>query len=281
VTLTVLGIDVPPALLDKWVGWLAPDEQPFFLTPQQAEALGLEGTDREPSAEDRDTFWTYAVDSTASVIVWLSEKQFAALDKPVRAQLVRAQVQHGRGSVPTVRKWQGLLGPELKAQADGHRFVWWKSLLTEHAEQILPTLVSNEFGPSRHTEVTNWPASLPRARELAGTFANGSGPNCFGTVMAAAGVVGADTVWMVREPFEEWLAAHTVPGGRDDEPGTVFLWRGADQLVQHAGITIGDGWMLHKPAQSWRTPRKIRTVAEVRRSTRTAGWRLTRHRVTG
>jgi hypothetical protein len=128
--------------------------------------------------------------------------------------------------------------------------------------------------------VTRWPASLPRAQELAGTFADGSGPNCFGTVMAAAGVEGADTVWMQCEPFEEWLAAHTVPGGRDDQPGTVFVWRGA-QRVQHAAITIGDGWMLHKPAQSWRTPRKIRTVAEVRRATRTAGWRLSRHRVIG
>ncbi|MFI5732885.1 hypothetical protein ACIA49_22400 [Kribbella sp. NPDC051587] len=280
-TLTVLGIDVPPALLDKWVGWLAPDEQPFFLTPQQADELGLEGTAREPSFEDRDTFWSYAVDKSASVIVWLSEAQFAALDKPVRAQLVRAQVRHGRGSVPTVRKWQGVLGPELRAQADGHRFVWWKSLLAKHADEILPEIVSEDLGPSRHAEVTAWPTAFPRARELAGTFADGSGPNCFGTVMAAAGVEGADTVWMVREPFEEWLATHTVPGGRDDEPGTVFVWRGGDQLVQHAAITIGDGWMLHKPAQSWRTPRKIRTVAEVRRSTRTAGWRLTRHRVTG
>jgi cell wall-associated NlpC family hydrolase len=85
---------------------------------------------------------------------------------------------------------------------------------------------------------------------------------------------------MVCEPFEEWLAAHTAAGGRDDEPGTVLLWRGGDR-VQHAAITIGDGWVLHKPGQSWKLPRKIRTVAEVRRSTRTAGWRLTRHRVTG
>ncbi|GAB3923614.1 hypothetical protein GCM10029976_014080 [Kribbella albertanoniae] len=276
-----LGIDVPPALLDKWVGWLAPDTQPFFLTPQQAQAWGFENDGREPRGEERDTFRTYAVDSTASVIAWLTEQQFAVLDKPIRAQLVRAQVRHGRSSVPTVRKWQGLLGPELKAQADGHRFVWWKSLLAEHAEKILQTFISEDLlSPSRHAEVTNWPAALPRARELAGTFADGSGPNCFGTVMAAAGVEGADTVWMMCEPFEEWLAEHTAPGGRDDVPGTVFVWRN-EARVQHAAITIGDGWMLHKPAQTWWSPRKVRSVAEVRRATRTAGWRLSRHRLIG
>ncbi|WP_405058680.1 hypothetical protein OG474_38955 [Kribbella sp. NBC_01505] len=278
-TLTVLGIDVPPALLDKWVDWLAPDEQPFFLTPQQAADWGFEDNGREPNPEDRDTFHTYAVDSTATVIVWLTEAQFAALDKPLRAQLVRAQVRHDRGSVPTVRKWQGLLGPELRAQADGHRFVWWKSLLVEHAAEILPVIVSEDLGASRHAEVTHWPAALPRVQELAGTFPDGSGPNCFGTVMAACGVEGADTVWMMCEPFEEWLAEHTVPGGRDDEPGTVFVWR--NERVQHAAITIGNGLMLHKPGQSWKLPRKIRTVAEVRRASRTAGWRLSRHRVTG
>ncbi len=64
-TLTVLGIEVSPALLDKWVGWLAPDTQPFFLTPQQAEAWDFENDDRALSPEDRDTFLTYAVDSTA------------------------------------------------------------------------------------------------------------------------------------------------------------------------------------------------------------------------
>jgi len=279
VTLTVLGIEVPPALLDKWVGWLAPDTQPFFLTPQQAGAWGFENDDRTLSPEDRDTFLQYAVDSSATVTTWLTEAEFAALDQPIRAQLVRAQVRHGRGSVPTVRRWQQLIGPALKEQADGHRFVWWRSLLADHAAEILPVVISEDFGPSRHTEVRNWAAALPRVKQLAGTFADGSGPNCFGTVMAAAGVEGADSVWMQCEPFEQWLAEHTVPGGRDDEPGTVFVWR--NDRVQHAAITIGAGWMLHKPAQQWWAPRKVRTVDEVRRATRTVGWRLSRHRLIG
>jgi cell wall-associated NlpC family hydrolase len=84
---------------------------------------------------------------------------------------------------------------------------------------------------------------------------------------------------MQRELFEQWLAESTTAGGRDDAPGTVFVWRDTLDAVQHAAIAIGDGWILHKPSQSWMTPRKVRTVGEVKRSTRTAGWRLQRRRV--
>jgi hypothetical protein len=177
-----------------------------------------------------------------------------------------------------LERWVDRLAPDDRRQADGHRFVWWKSLLNE-AAVVLPRIVSEDLGPSRHAEVRTWPAELPRARELAGTFPDGSGSNCFGTVMEACGVDGADGVWMQREPFERWLAEHTTTGGRDDAPGTVFVWRNAGQAVQHAAITLGDGWMLHKPSQSWMSPRKVRTVGEVKRSTRTAGWRLQRRSV--
>lgn len=276
--LNVLGIDVSPELLHRWVDWLAPDEQPFFVTPKQARTWKLSDDEREPSREDRDTYWIYAVERKAARTVWLTEEAFLELPRGTRAGLVRQQVTCGRGAVPTVRRWSHLLGPTARDQADGHRFVWWKSLLSDPVA-VLPVIVSEGLGRSRHAEVRRWPGRFPRVPELAGTFAPGSGPNCFGTVMAACGVEGAETVWMVREPFEEWLAAHTAPGGEDDVAGTVFVWRDGAQLVQHAALTIGDGWMLHKPSQSWMSPRKVRTVAEVKRATRTAGWRLERHRV--
>jgi len=77
---------------------------------------------------------------------------------------------------------------------------------------------------SRHTEVdvATWRDAagvLPAARDLMGTFPPGSGPNCFGTVMGAAGVDGAAGTWMQREPFQEWLAAASRPGGHDGQPG--------------------------------------------------------------
>lgn len=277
----VLGIEVSPALLQQWVEWLAPDRQPFYLTAKQIASWGLTQDDAEPDRQQRDTYRSYGVDGRLRS-VWLDESTFMDLPRKTRAGLVRAQVVHERGSVPTVRAWREVFGPEIRLQADGHRFVWWKSLLRDSAAVVLPRVVSEDLGPSRHREVPEsvWASAvpiLPGARELAGTFAGGSGPNCFGTVMATAGVEGAADTWMQREPFDEWLADKTTRGGRDDVPGTVLVWRDDNRLVQHAAITIGAGWTLHKPSQSWTTPRKIRTAPEVRRSTRTPGWHLTRY----
>lgn len=82
---------------------------------------------------------------------------------------------------------------------------------------------------------------LPRARDLAGTFPHGGGPNCFGTVMGAAGVAGAEREWTQREPFGAFLAERARPGGQDEQPGTVLVWRDAAGAVQHAAVTLGGG----------------------------------------
>jgi cell wall-associated NlpC family hydrolase len=95
--------------------------------------------------------------------------------------------------------------------------------------------------------------------------------------MAAAGVAGADEVWMLREPFEEWLAAGARRGGRDEHPGTVLVWRSSDSQVQHAAVTLGDGYALHKPSQGWQSPTKVLTTQEVKLSARARGLRLHRY----
>jgi hypothetical protein len=276
----VAGIALSGELLLRWVDWLAPDRQPFYVTARQAAEWELPLSGEEPDPQLRDTYHSYAIDGRLRC-AWLPEIAFSAFPRKVRAGLVRAQVVHERGAVPAVRAWREVLGDEIRDQADGHRFVWWKSLLRE-PEALLPRVVSAEIGVSRHAEVGAdvWRGVerlLPRARELAGTFPDGSGPNCFGTVMAAAGVEGAESAWMQREPFDRWLDESTARGGRDGVPGTVLVWRSADRAVQHAAVTLGAGWVLHKPSQSWMTPRKVRTTAEVLRATRTVGWRLQRH----
>jgi hypothetical protein len=179
-----------------------------------------------------------------------------------------------------VRAWERLV-PRVREQVDGHRFVWWPSLLAGVEERVLTTYVEEGRRASRHDEVGDdvWASAarlLPGARRVAGTFPAASGPNCFGAVMAAAGVPGADEVWMLREPFEEWLAAATRPGGRDDVACTVLVWRSPDGLVQHAAVTLGGGWALHKPSQGWMSPTKVLTVVECLASSRASGRRLER-----
>ncbi|MBA2323467.1 MAG: hypothetical protein H0V92_05410 [Pseudonocardiales bacterium] len=249
----VLGIDVADDLLRRWAEWLAPPVQPF-LSVELASPRPL-------PLELRDTFALYG--DKGRHLLWLDEETFCALPRRRRAELVRDQVRQGRTAVPTVPAWKTIIGEEVRLQADGHRFVWWGSLLERAHVEVLASFVTNDRTPSRHREVPEgtWSAAvsiLPGARRIAGTFPESSGPNCFGAVLTAAGAAEAASHWEVREPFDEWLAACARPGGKDTAPGTVLVWRSSDGLADRAAVTLGDGWGLHKPSQGWMSPSPLR-----------------------
>lgn len=271
-----LGIEVPPALVLRWAEWFAPDVQPFPV-PGGMDSRVLRADPRPLSEELRDTFWLYGEDVACA---WLDEPGFRALPPSVRASLADGRRATERSLAPSVRSWPELRD-RVRGQVDGHRFTWWPSLLAGREERVLVAYVEDGRRPSRHTDVEErtWEAAahlLPGARALGGRFPTGSGPTCFGAVMAA-GVAGAELTWMQREPFETWLAENTRPGGRDSDVGTVLVWRSPDGLVQHAAVTLGDGWALHKPSQGWMSPTKVLTVDDAQRSARSAGHRLHRH----
>ncbi len=144
--------------------------------------------------------------------------------------------------------------------------------------------VENGLPHSRHREVTSktWTRAaqvLPGAADLAGTFVTSSGANCFGSVLGAAGV-GGGSEWVQREPFEEWLAARTMPirgTARDHLPGVVLVWRNHDGLAEHAAATIGDGYTFNKPSQGWFSPRLVWTVQETIAASRYKGVTLNRY----
>jgi cell wall-associated NlpC family hydrolase len=96
--------------------------------------------------------------------------------------------------------------------------------------------------------------------------------------MAAAGVAGAADEWLEREPFVEWLAgAATAKRTRDpNTAGVVLVWRDADGVADHAAVTLGSGWALHKPSQGWMSPTLVLPVAALIRSVRLRGLRLHR-----
>lgn len=281
----VLGVDVDADLFACWARWLAPEVQPFFVESLDPWPNGVASPGPLP-LELVDTYKVYRLDRPLEVL-WLDEGAFLQMSRSDRAALVRAQVRYRRGAVPSVRRWQNVLDPAaLRAQADGHRFVWWPSLLADHALDVLPpTVTEADVLPSRHVEVApdTWDrcaARLPRAKELAGSFARSSGPNCFGTVLGAADVEGADAR-VVIEPFLAWLDAACERGGSDDDPGTVLVWRKRDGSPHHAAVTIGDGWVLEKPSQEWSAPRCVLGVDQVIRINRSPGLRLERYRIAG
>lgn len=280
----MLGLDVPSDLVGRWSAWLAPALQPFFVDDLSDWPERLPPPVAGLTPELRDTFKVWRLRDRGEV-VWLDEATFLGMARERRARLVRAQVACSRGAVPSVRRWIDLLPhATLRAQADGHRFVWWGSLLGIAPASILERVVTDEADRTRHQGVgaATWrrcTAVLPGARSLAGTFPAGSGPNCFGTVLGAAGVDGAGDRWVQQPTFESWLQRACLPGGDDDGVGTVLVWRDRSGVPVHAAVTIGDGLALEKASQTWWTPRIVGTVDDVKRASRAPGQRLERHRL--
>ncbi|HLT61298.1 MAG TPA: hypothetical protein VK020_08910 [Microlunatus sp.] len=161
------------------------------------------------------------------------------------------------------------------------RIVWWPTLLHRAGDRPVLRFVAEGVRPSRHREVRRsvWTAAarlVPAAADLAGTFPDASGPNCFGTVLAAAGVPDVATEWIFPPRFEAWLAEHTEPV-RDARPGVVLVWRNAEGSAEHAAVTIGEGYALSKPSQAWCSPRLVWTVPETITASRYPGVRLHRY----
>jgi hypothetical protein len=243
----VLGIDVEAGVLDRWRNWLMPTEQPFLIPRDLAVSTALVDDGGRLTHELRDSFWLYGIGDRA--VCWLTRAQSRQLPREVR----RDQ--------PAAHRW-----PSPERERDIARII---------------RVVEAGRRRSRHAEVAGatWQIAagvLPAARVLAGTFPQGSGPNCFGTVMGAAGVAGAAETWMQREPFEEWLGTTSRPGGQDDQVGTVLVWRDAGLMMQHAAVTLGGGWALHKPSQGWMSPTKVLTVRDTIAEARVRGHHLQR-----
>nr|WP_274636786.1 hypothetical protein [Microbacterium bovistercoris] len=240
----VLGIDVAPVLAARWREWLMPACQPFVIPGDVATVRGWSDERAELTFEVADAFELYDV-ARDQAIVFLDRTQARSLPPDLR------RTQRAR------HRW-----PTGDVSADIERTV---------------RFVERARLPSRHTEVTEW--ILPGARELGGTFPDGSGPNCFGVVMAAAGVTGAAGKWMQIAPFERWVEASTIDGGSDDEPGTVLLWRDQRGEPAHAAVTLGGGYALNKSSQGWMSPTQVLTVREVINRSRYRGLRLERRRI--
>ena len=79
--LRVLGIDVPEGLVAQWVGWFAPDPQPFLV--ECSDDLGVDD-EVVLWPEVRDTYEVYAV-PVGLRLAWLTEDAFGdclAADAP-------------------------------------------------------------------------------------------------------------------------------------------------------------------------------------------------------
>lgn len=274
--LTVVGCAVPEAQRRAFERHLTPDAQPFFVP--EALLSELPARLRWTRAEFRamnwplsfvDTFTLYRVSADLPWVALLGEDAFAALDEAVRTRLVQGQRRAGRGGVFDVTAWSDALPPEdvaaLRATPDGLALLWpsvWRALSAAGRTVILRSVLAEDRLAHRGRELSaaHWAEideRLPGVRSLAGTFADESGANCLGTVVAAFGEVDAANVWLHPEPFERWLFDGARRGHEPDALGTVLVWRDATGRVQHAAVSLGRGWAFQKDAQGWFAPRQI------------------------
>src|SRR5690606_30076023 len=103
---------------------------------------------------------------------------------------------------------------------------------------------------------------LPGIPSRAGTFHPDSGPNCLCAVIEA--FTGQRIARRTeRNEFEAWLTSRIVAPGAADELGTVLLWRDDKDSLQHAAVSLGDGYAFHKGAQTWWSPWQVVRLTEV------------------
>lgn len=246
----VLGIEVDGAGLLRWREWLMPAQQPYVVPRAVATRLWLREDRARLSPELRDSFSLYRLDADAR-LCWLDRGGARRLPPEVRA------AQPAAHHFPT---------PDVARDV-----------------AVCARVVAGTRRPSRHADVPAavWrdaAALAPRARALAGRFPGRSGTNCFGAVLGASGVAGAEERWVDEDEFEEWLEARTDPTESVvNGAGTVYVWRGGDGRPAHAALCLGGGYALHKPSQGWMSPTLLLTTREVIVASRAPGLRLHRH----
>lgn len=267
--------------LTRWQHHFAPPAQPFFVSDKLARKLPAwprftrgEFARSGVSLSLHDTFTTYNVAENADWVVWLTFGAFSSLPQAVRSELLAEQRDFGRGGVFGVAEVGGTLEPETLSAVSLHGFVvWWPELWVQLSEGekvgVLKAFAETDRLPCRRHDLApdDWvrvASVLPGAHEVAGTFLPDSGGNCLETVMAAFGVPAVAEIWVHPEPFERWLATFSpLPdGGLEPVLGDVLVWRDGGR-VQHAAISLGRGFVLHKEAQGWFAPRQVMRLGGV------------------
>lgn len=253
--LSVLGVAVDDALLERWLAFCSPERQPF----RAVEGMQSDGPTRLDGCADEwaDTFFTYDDGPWA----WLSEDDVAEQSAATRSALTAERRK--RLSFKPIPPWP----------SDPMRLV---KVIRWVEATVRPSL--HDLAHSQLRQASAGP--LPGVADLAGTYPDRSGPNCFGAVMAAAGA--ADPRKSGHpDDFSAWLKRCTEPlTARDTDADRhhVLVWHEHGKLA-HAAVTLGDGWTFHKPSQSWSSPTGVWPTHEVINSGRFPGSKLSRHRL--
>jgi hypothetical protein len=60
-----------------------------------------------------------------------------------------------------------------------------------------------------------------------------------------------------RKTFGEWLQQQPKSMGEPTDLGTILIWHDETGAIQHAAVSLGDGYIFHKEEQTWWSPWQV------------------------
>ena len=124
------GISVDERLVERWVQWVTPHCQPFFVADAafHDRLLPLASTDVAIDDQVRDTFHLWRPRPGARLL-WLTESTFMNLPSVERRRLVREQVRLKRGGLSACSQVVDLVSEStLRDCGDGRWIIAWPTL---------------------------------------------------------------------------------------------------------------------------------------------------------
>jgi hypothetical protein len=290
----ILGCVVSQRLFEHWSSLFVFQQAPFFLThatqsllPSGAVCLTrTEFRQLSLSLDFCDSYATYAVKPEGAFVALINSDEFHAMPPELQQALLHVQWQLGRGHIYDWQTIRDILTPSEHAAAQSATFATpegkkvaldyalWQSLSTATRWQWLAQFISEDrraclsatLSPSAWTWIKQQHG--PIIRQLAGSFAWSSGPNCFSTTLAAATpttrtATSIASFWLHQSPFMRGLAQRgyvlnqslSVQGVVP--PGAILVWGDSRGTLHHACFVIGQGLALNKDSQAWFVPRQI------------------------
>lgn len=279
----ILGCEVPVSTLEAWAQIFVFEREPFFLTLEVRALLSNARpcAELKPSLELADAYLTYQIPKQAEFVASLKPEEFRVLPRAIQVELVKLQIQLGRGQVYDLGFVCDVLG-EIPASLERDvfaehftlRYDVWNAFSTEIRYRWLEAYVSLERLHCLSSTVpeNTWGALPEQVRSLAGTFSSSSGANCFATVIAGLTTDLLESkstaqTWMLEHGF---LTALEAQGFHDAgkleipvKPNSILTWWNSSGKITHACLTLEFDLVLNKDAQSWFAPRQILRLNDV------------------
>lgn len=295
----VLGIEVPSGTLDGWRDIFVFPFEPLYFTPDDfalTESLPVTPRTRSPDLNFADAYWTYHVPAIATHMALVAPETLRT--HPECPRIMGIQKALGRNQLYAVDFVVQVLGsiPEPRdvfETDDGPCFALrhdvWHSLSKEDQNQWLKAFIERDRENCLSSSLTMeaWEQieqkCSPWVRELAGTFATQSGPNCFATTLSALArdcqtFEATKDLWLHPEPFfqqlQDWQYQPEAFDAANLPDQSALVFRDGSGKAQHACLHLTGGLVLNKDAQGWSAPRQIRTLDSLLQSWMQPDWTL-------